>query len=51
MATTRKACAPPVMTQEAMVVPRLGAVRSAQIIAERTLVLYAAGGRTITAKR
>ncbi len=51
VATTRKACAPPVLTQEATVVALLGAVKSAQITAEGTLVLYAGDGRTMTAKR
>jgi len=51
VATTRKACPPPLMAQEQTVVALLGQVRSAQITAEGALVLYAADGRTITAKR
>jgi heat shock protein HslJ/membrane-bound inhibitor of C-type lysozyme len=51
LVTTRMACAPPVMAQERTVLEILRDVRRFEIAADGALVLHAADGRTLRARR
>ena len=49
--TTRKACAPAVMKQEAAFLAVLGAVQRIEVTEDGTLVLHAANGQRVAARR
>ena len=49
--TTRKACQPAVMAQEAAFLAALGGVQRIEMTADGTLVLHTANGQRVTSKR